>query len=117
MTKPIDSRRNFLKLAAGAGLASTLPFGGSASAARAEELRVLFPGGSWKEYFEKTFANDFARQNNIKFIYRVGHRFGATVIAQRRNPQWDLMHSNQTDAMQLGTMGCLSEWKEDRIPN
>ena len=39
------------------------------------------------------------------------------MIAQRKNPQWDLMHSNQTDAMQLGTMGCLSEWKETRIPN
>src|SRR4051812_20352535 len=71
------NRRGFLRHATALGLASALPFAGDAHAARAEELRVLFPGGSWKEYFEKTFANDFAKQNNIKFIFRAGHRFGS----------------------------------------
>ncbi len=109
-------RRDLFRVAAGAAAFSTLPFAGTSHAA-VDELRVLFPGGSWKEFFERSFANDFAKKENIKFNWRAGHRFSAIVIAQRRSPQWDLMHANQTDAMQLGTMGLLTEWKEDRIPN
>ena len=109
-------RRDLFRVAAGAAAFSSMPFAGTANAA-VDELRVLFPGGSWKEFFERSFANDFAKKENIKFNWRAGHRFSAIVIAQRRNPQWDLMHANQTDAMQLGTMGLLTEWKEDRIPN
>jgi spermidine/putrescine-binding protein len=108
------SRRDLLRAGAGAAALSSIP---SLSEAAVDEMRVLFPGGSWKEYFERVFANDFAKKENVKFNWRAGHRFTAIVIAQRRNPQWDLMHSNQTDAMQLGTMGLLSEWKEDRIPH
>ena len=39
------------------------------------------------------------------------------MIAQRRRPQWDLIHGSQKTAMQLGAMGLLVKWEEDRIPN
>ena len=53
------SRRDLLRAGAGAAALSSIP---SLSEAAVDEMRVLFPGGSWKEYFERVFANDFANE-------------------------------------------------------
>lgn len=109
------SRRDLMRYgAAGAGLLAT---GNKAAFAQSRELRMLFPGGSWKSFYEQTFTNRFTEETGTRFTWRPGHRFGAILIAQHKSPQWDLCHANQTDAMQLGTMGMLEEWSEERIPN
>jgi spermidine/putrescine-binding protein len=112
------TRRAFLRrgaLAAAAGTAGLTVRPGRAAAA--DELRVMFPGGTWREYFEKVYTGPFTAQHGTKFIWRTGLSQEPIVIAQRRSPQWDLIHMNQTKAMALGVMTMVAEWKDDRMPN
>ena len=52
-------RRRFVSGAANSGLALAKlgGFSGQLSAAQATELRLLFPGGTWKDWFDQTFVD------------------------------------------------------------
>jgi len=113
------TRRSFLGGAMSAGLAASLAGGLSRplSAAEAKELRILFPGGTWKDWYEKTFVTPFAEKHGTKVIWKTGLGFEPLVIAQRNRPEWDLIHENQNTSSQLGALNAVIEWKEDKIPN
>jgi len=85
--------------------------------AQAKEIRILFPGGTWKDFFHQVFAEPFAKQKNIEFVYRLGLSHEPMVLAQRRNPQWDIIHQSQSRSTWLGSQGLLREWSKARIPN
>ena len=112
------SRRRFLSQAAAFG---ALAAGGLTaprlSAAAASELRILFPGGSWQEWFNGTFVKPFEQSAKAQTVWKLGLSFEPLVIAQRRRPQWDLIHENQNTSSQLGAMNAVVEWTEERIPN
>jgi putative spermidine/putrescine transport system substrate-binding protein len=113
------NRRRFLSSALGAGLGSTLLGGLPArlSAAEAKELRILFPGGTWKDWFDQVFVTPFAQKNGIKPIWKTGLGYEPLIIAQRARPQWDIAHLNQNTSSQQGALNSVIEWKEERIPN
>src|SRR4029453_13895274 len=92
----LTSRRRFLTRAPGLGAlaAGCLP-GPRPSAAAASELRILFPGGSWQEWFNTTFVKPFEQSGKGQTVYKLGLSSEPLVIAQRRRPQWDLIHENQ----------------------
>jgi putative spermidine/putrescine transport system substrate-binding protein len=108
------SRRKILALGGGA-LASTFMINRGSAAAR--ELRILIAGGSWRDWFHETFAQPFAQAKGIELTYRLGLTFEPLVMAQRRSPQWDIIHQSQNRASALGAMGLLKPWTADRIPN
>jgi len=112
------SRRRFLSQAAAFGaLAAGSLAGPRPSAAAATELRILFPGGSWQEWFNGTFVKPFEQSAKAQTVWKLGLSFEPLVIAQRRRPQWDLIHENQNTSSQLGAMNAVVEWTEERIPN
>jgi spermidine/putrescine-binding protein len=115
MRRPLElSRRSVLKGAAGvaaAGLATP------ALAQTARELRIVMAGGSWKDFVERAFAGPFAQANRIELVWRLGIAQEPMIMAQQRRPQWDISHSSQTRAGQLGSMGLYLPWPTDRIPN
>lgn len=110
------TRRNFVA-GVGAGAAAALISPPRLSAAEAKELRILFPGGTWKDWYEKVFVTPFSTQTGAKTVWKTGLGFEPLVLAQRNRPQWDLMHESQVTSSQLGTMNAVVEWKESRIPN
>ncbi len=111
-------RRRFLQGAAGAGLTAAMGgFSGSAQAAQATELRILFPGGTWKDWVDQTFVTPFAEKHKIKPVWKTGLGYEPLVIAQRSRPQWDIAHLNQNTSSQQGALNAVIEWKEERIPN
>lgn len=103
-----------LRLGAGA-FASGVMINRASAAAR--ELRILIAGGSWRDWFHETFAQPFAQAKGIELTYRLGLTFEPMVMAQRRSPQWDVIHQNQNTSSALGGMGLLRPWTADRIPN
>ena len=107
------SRRRLMQgaLAAAAGLA-----GGRAHAA-ASELRFLFAGGTWKDWFEQTFVAPFAKERGTSILWKTGLGFEPLVLSQKSRPQWDLIHQSQSSSTQLGGIGALVEWKPENIPN
>ncbi len=113
------SRRQFLQetALAGAGLAAWAAMGPGAAQAAAKELRILFAGGTWQEWFNNTFGKPFEASTGTKIIWKMGLGFEPLVIAQRRRPQWDLIHQNQNTSSQLGALNAVVEWKEENIPN
>ncbi len=112
-------RRSFLEgtMVAAAATALAGSFPGHLMAAEAKELRILFAGGSWKEWYEQTFVSPFAEKRGTKLLWKTGLNFDPLIIAQRARPQWDLVHLNQNTASQLGALNTLIEWKPQRIPN
>jgi putative spermidine/putrescine transport system substrate-binding protein len=112
------SRRRFLS-AAGAlgGAALATPMLGGRAFAQANELRVLFPGGTWQEFFQNAIVSPFTAANGTEFVWNSGLGFEPLVIAQRRRPQWDLIHQNQNTSSQLGALGAVVEWTEDNLPH
>lgn len=112
-------RRHFLAGALKAGAASALLGGlaGQVTAAQANELRLLFPGGTWKDWFDQTFVTPFAQKQGIKTIWKTGLGYEPLVIAQRNRPQWDMGQLDQNTSSQLGALNAVVEWKESRIPN
>jgi len=117
-------RRDFIKLGLGATGALGLKGGmdllhPSVAEAKVESLNYLFPGGTWKTWFENTFTTPFGKENNVKFICTVGDPAAHTarVIAEKGNPNYDFLHHHQINLMQLGAMGLLEEWKESEIAN
>jgi spermidine/putrescine-binding protein len=108
------SRRNLLK---GAAAAATLVGMGGQKAHAAQELHIMMAGGSWKDFVDKTFATPFAEKNKVEIVWKLGLSMEPIIMAQQRNPQWDLVHSGQTKAEQLGSMGLYRVWKTDEIPN
>lgn len=119
MARKIESapigRRGFLAGALGAAAAAGFPDG--PSAAEAKELNILFPGGTWKDWFEQAMVKPYADKAGVKVVWKTGLGFEPLVIAQRRRPQWDLVHENQNTSSQLGAMNAVVEWTEDKIPN
>jgi putative spermidine/putrescine transport system substrate-binding protein len=87
--------------------------------AKVESLNYLFPGGTWKTWFENTFTTSFGKENNVRIIITVGDPAAHTarVIAEKGNPNYDFIHHTQINMMQLGSMGLLEELKESDIPN
>jgi putative spermidine/putrescine transport system substrate-binding protein len=119
MTKPMNgiSRRGLMQGAgalAGAAAFSSL---GISRAHAAKDLRALMAGGSWGEWVAKTFADPFAKEKGIEFIWKYGIGQEPIVMAQRARPQWDLSHSSQTKAGQLLAMGLYRPWTKETIPN
>ncbi len=123
MTKKLDlrqlDRRQFLTHTAGmgAGAAAMAALGGGSAQAAANELRILFAGGTWQKWFNDTFGKPFEASSGAKIIWKMGLGFEPLVIAQRRRPQWDLIHQNQNTSSQLGALDAVAEWKEENIPN
>ena len=112
------SRRRFLEGVVGGSAAAAVVGGipGRASAA-ANELNILFPGGTWKDWYEQTMVKPFADRRGVKVVWKTGLGFEPLIIAQRRRPQWDVIHQNQNTSSQLGALNAVLEWSEDRIPN
>ncbi|SLN64816.1 ABC transporter substrate-binding protein [Oceanibacterium hippocampi] len=117
--KTLMDRRRFLESTAmtGAGAAALAGFGSSAARAAGGELHILFAGGTWQKWFTETFVDDFAKAEGANIVWKTGLSFEPLVIAQRRRPQWDLIHQNQNTSSQLGAMDAVIEWTEDMIPN
>jgi len=118
-TNPIApvSRRGLLRGAAALGGAELLTAPHIVGAAEASELRILFPGGTWKDWFDQTFVEPFAKAHDTKFVWKTGLGFEPLVLAQRRRPEWNLIHENQNTSSQLGALSAVIEWKADKIPN
>lgn len=112
------TRRQFLTAAgaAGAGLALGEGLGGRPAFA-AKELRILFAGGTWQEWYNKTFVEAFVKDSGAQIVWKTGLHFVPLVIAQRNRPQWDLIHQNQNTSGQLDALNVAIEWKESDIPN
>lgn len=108
------SRRSLLRGAAAGALAT--PFLGRAALA-ADKLHVLFPGGTWQEFFQTALTGPFSEATGTEFVWKTGLSFEPLVIAQRRRPQWDLIHQNQNTSSQLGALDVVLEYTEDRLPN
>lgn len=85
--------------------------------AAATELRFLFAGGTWKDWFDQTFVTPFSKDHGTKIEWKTGLGFEPLVLAQRNRPQWDLIHESQTTSSQIGSVGALVEWKPEAIPN
>jgi|SaaInl4_135m_RNA_FD_contig_61_133016_length_1285_multi_5_in_0_out_0_1 spermidine/putrescine-binding protein len=113
------NRRQFISRTAevGAIAAAMAAMGPMPAFAAAKELRILFAGGTWQKWFNDTFGTPFEKEKGAKIIWKKGLRFEPLIIAQRRRPQWDLIHQNQNFSSQLGALNALVEWKEDKIPN
>lgn len=112
------SRRTFLSgmAAAGAGALAT-PMISRKAWAQANELNVLFPGGTWQEYFQTALVDPFVEEHGTNFVFNTGLGFEPLVIAQRNRPQWDLIHQNQNTSSQLGALDAVLEWTEEDLPN
>lgn len=111
------TRRGVLKGAAGLGLTALAAPMIARPARAAESLNVLFPGGTWQEFFQKAIVGPFAEKHGTEFVWKTGLSFEPLVIAQRRRPQWDLIHQNQNTSSQLGALDAIIEWTEEDIPN
>jgi putative spermidine/putrescine transport system substrate-binding protein len=114
MTKLLSTRRNILR---GASAASTLLVAPNIARAQAKELRVLIAGGSWRDFFHQTFSEPFAKAKNVEITYRLGLSFEPMIMAQRRSPQWDIIHQSQSRSTWLGSLGILREWDPAKVPN
>lgn len=102
------SRRELLRwTAAGAlgGLAAGLMDRPSPALA-AGELDFLFPGGTWKEYFERIYTTPFAKAKGVQVVFSVGDvaQQMSRVIAERQNERFDLLHVHQYLAAQLADL-------------
>jgi len=117
--KKCVSRRGFIRAGAALGAAALAgPMAaGTARAAAARDLRIIMPGGSWKEWVDQYFAQPFARSHKIEIIWKLGLAQEPLVMAQRNRPQWDLIHSSQARASQLGDMGLYRKLDPARLPN
>lgn len=112
------TRRDILKAGAAAGLVAPLAASFPKPAiAAAKELRIMMAGGSWKDFVSKTFAEPFAKANNVELVWKLGLSQEPVVMAQQRRPQWDCNHSNQVRAGQLGAMTLYRPWTQERMPN
>jgi spermidine/putrescine-binding protein len=116
LAKSFISRRSLLSggaaaLAAGAVLTRSGP------AHAAKELRIMMAGGSWKDFVDKTFVAPFAKDNGVEVVWKLGLSMEPIIMAQQRRPQWDLVHTGQTRAEQLGSMSLYMPWTEDKMPN
>lgn len=100
-----------------AALASAAILPGGPARAAAKELRIMMAGGSWKDFVDKTFVTPFAKPNNLEIVWKLGLAMEPIIMAQQRRPQWDLVHTGQTKAEQLGSMGLYKPWTQDRMPN
>lgn len=100
-----------------AALAAPALLGSRPALAAAKDLRIMMAGGSWKDYVGKTFVEPFASANKIELVWKLGLSMEPMIMAQQRRPQWDLVHSGQSKAEQLGSMGLYRPWTEDKIPN
>jgi spermidine/putrescine-binding protein len=113
------TRRRLLSQSArlGTGALALSALGAGSALAQAEALNVLFPGGTWLEYYQKTFTDPWNQEHGTDFVWKNGLGFEPLVIAQRRRPQWDLIHQNQNTSSQLGALNTIIEWKEDELSN
>src|SRR4051794_8241060 len=92
------SRRSLFKGGASVAPAAAFAGLGADKALAARELRFMLPGGTWKEFMDKTFIEPFAKANNVEIVYKLGLAMERIVMAQQRRPQWDMIHCNQTKA-------------------
>jgi spermidine/putrescine-binding protein len=112
------TRRGLLRSAGAlAAAAPMIGVGAPGARAAAKDLRIMMAGGSWKDFVSKTFVEPFAKANNLQIEWKLGLSMEPIVMAQQRRPQWDLIHSSQTRAGQLGAMGLYLPWKPEKMPN
>jgi spermidine/putrescine-binding protein len=104
-------------LGGGAALLAAPALLGGTPARAARDLRIMMAGGSWKDFVSKTFAEPFAAANNVEIVWKLGLSMEPMIMAQQRRPQWDLVHTGQSKAEQLGSMGLYRPWTQERIPN
>lgn len=112
------TRRSLLSggAALGAGALAT-PMLANKAWAQAGELRILFPGGTWQEFFQSAIVDPFVAEYGANIVWKTGLSFEPLVIAQRRRPQWDLIHQNQNTSSQLGALDAVLEWTEADLPH
>ncbi len=115
-TNPLVIRRRALMQSVMALGLGTLA-GQQAAHAATNELRFLFAGGTWKDWFDATFVTPFSKEHGTTIEWKTGLGFEPLVLAQRNRPQWDLIHESQTTSTQIGSVGALVEWKQENIPN
>ncbi|MCR8546915.1 ABC transporter substrate-binding protein [Salipiger sp. P9] len=110
-------RRRFLSSAAAAG-AMTL---GSPLVLRAQnsELNITGWGGKWGEVFEATVGPMFEKEYNCKIVRDTSFPFVPKLQASsRRNPIYDVVHSNQNAQAAAVVMGLVEEKLDPtNIPN
>jgi len=111
------SRRGLLRAATTTAAAAAFAGLHARQALAAQELRIMMAGGSWKDFVDRTFATPFAKANNVEIVWKLGLSMEPIIMAQQRRPQWDLVHTGQTRAEQLGSMGLYRAWKVEEIPN
>ncbi|MGO4833494.1 PotD/PotF family extracellular solute-binding protein [Rhizobiaceae sp. 2RAB30] len=111
------SRRSVLKAGAAFAGAAALGSFGMPSARAAGDLRIIMPGGSWKDWVDQTFVAPYAKANDVEAIWKLGLGQEPLVMAQQARPQWDLIHTGQMRAGQLGAMGLYSPLSEEAMPN
>lgn len=111
------SRRSLLK--AGGTFAGAAAIGGLtlSSAHAAGGVNILMAGGSWKEWVDQTFVTPFATANSVEVAWKQGLGHEPLVMAQKSRPQWDLIHTGQMRAGQLGAMGLYKPLSEESMPN
>ncbi|SMH36590.1 ABC transporter substrate-binding protein [Mesorhizobium australicum] len=111
------SRRSLLR--AGGAFAGAAALGGlgTSGAAAAGGLNILMAGGSWKEWVDQTFVAPFAQANDVDVAWKLGLGQEPLVMAQKARPQWDLIHTGQMRAGQLGAMGLYKPLSEESLPN
>jgi putative spermidine/putrescine transport system substrate-binding protein len=119
------NRRDFLKATLGAAGAAAACAGGlhlltprDASAAKVT-LNFLFAGGTWKKWFEDSLTTPFSKEFGCDINISAGESAAqmVRVRAEKDSPTFDFIHIQQNAAMQLGSIGLLEEWTEDKIPN
>lgn len=110
------TRRSLLKT--GGMLAGAAALGSMAvpQARAAGGVNILMPGGSWKDWVDQTFVTPFADANSVDVAWKLGLGHEPLVMVQRSRPQWDLIHTGQMRAGQLGEMGLYKPMSEETTP-
>lgn len=112
-----DMRSKFLRCAFGAALAAGVA--GSGGASLADEIVLATWGGKFGKLFQETWVDPFeqATGHEVKLIFGGGFSNSAQVIAQKDNPQIDLLTATTGYGADLWSRGLLEALDPAEIPN
>lgn len=113
MTWHKPTRRKYLKAAGGAvtvgALSGCLGAGGGDGTI---ELTAATPGGSWGEWMNEFLFEPWQEESGHKITQQEVGNPESKLIANKKNPVWQLVHVSNTDALQYGKQGLLEPMKE-----
>ena len=111
------SRRGLLRAATTTAAAARLR-GPSLQAGARRPGAAHHDRGRLVEGFRRQDLRHALRQGEqFEIVWKLGLSMEPIIMAQQRRPQWDLVHTSQTHAEQLGSMGLYRAWKPRTIPN